>query len=226
MKTSDWASILDAKFLLVGEHPTLQWKDEVVEYAMFLDYYFSAAPYDLGERSRHSEARNIFTYLKDMTDMYCTPELVYGTLMCSAPLSRPPKGKHTLLPATYAENGLLRINRILKENPTIKYIFVMGMQANYYLQKLGFYSCGEFGDAFLRGAEPARLGLAGKEKFYQPVNAKPFRDICFKPFDVVDHAGVKIIPILPHKSYPLYDSNLNNFGDSLEDLREFFKKED
>ena len=31
MKTSDWASVLDAKFLLVGENSTLQWKDEVMK---------------------------------------------------------------------------------------------------------------------------------------------------------------------------------------------------
>ena len=226
MKTADWASILDAKFLLVGEHSTLQWKDEVIEHAMFLDYYFSSAPYDLGERSRHSEARNIFNYLKDMTDRFCTPELVYGTLICSALLARPPKGKHTLLPATYAENGLLRIKRILKENPTIKYIFVMGMQANYHLQRLGFYNCGDNSAAFLKGAEPARLGLAGKEKFYQPVNAKPFREICFKPFDIPEYEGVKIIPILPHKNYPLYDTNLNNFGGNFEELKTYFKTQE
>lgn len=226
MKTSDWASALDAKFLLVGEHSTLQWKDEVVAHAMFLDYYFSAAPYDLGERSRYSEARNIFSYLKDMTDMLCKPELVYGTLICSASLERPPKGKHTLLPATYTENASLRIKKILEENPTIKYIFVMGMQANYHLQRQGFYSCGEYSAAFLRGAEPARVGLVGRASFYQPVNAKPFRDICFKPFEVTGYDGVKIIPILPHKSYPLYDANFNNFGDSFNELRCYFRDQE
>ena len=225
MRTSDWASVLDAKFLLVGEHPTLQWSDEVVEHAMFLDYYFSTKPYDLGERSRYSEAKNIFNYLKEMTNMLCTPELVHGTLICNETLERPPKGKHTLLPAKYAENGSLRIKKILEENPTIKYIFVMGMQANYHLQRLGFYSCGEYSATFLRGAEPARIGLLYDDRFYQPVNAKPFREICFKPFDVAEHDGVKIIPILPHKNYPLYDANLNNFGDSFNQLSCYFKEQ-
>ena len=226
MKTSDWASVLDAKYLLVGEHSTLQWSDEVVEYAMFLDYYFSTKPYDLGERSRYSEAKNIFTYLKEMTNQRCTPELVHGTLICYDPLNRPPKGKHTLLPAEDAKKGYLRIKRILEENPTIKYIFVMGMQANYHLQKLGFYSCGEQGAAFLKGAEPARAGLLYDDKFYQPVNAKPFREICFKPFEVADYDGVKIIPILPHKSYPLYDANFNNFGDSFAELTSYFQNQE
>ena len=222
MKTSDWASVLDAKFLLVGEHSTLQWKDDVVEYAMFLDYYFTATPYDLGERSRYSEARNIFNYLKDMTEKHCTPELVHGTLICCDPLPRPPKGKHILLPAEDVEKGALRIKKILAENPTIEYIFVMGMQANYHLQRLGFYSCGEHSEAFLHGAQPARAGLLYDDKFYQPVNAKPFRDICFKPFELTDYEGVKVVPILPHKNYPLYDSNLNNFGDSFEALKSYF----
>ncbi len=221
MRTSDWTSILDATFLLVGEHSTLQWKDEEVEYAMFLDYYFNKPPYDLGERSRYSEASNIFTYLREMTDGLCTPERVHGTLICNTSLERPPKGKHMLIPARYGENGAKRVRKVLEDNPTIKYIFVMGMLPNYYLQKHGIYSSGEHSEAFLKGAEPSRIGLA--EGYYKPVNAKPFRDICFKPFKMIGNEEIEIIPILPHKSYPLYDSNLKNFGESFNNLIEYFK---
>lgn len=219
MKTSDWPSILDAKVLLIGENSTLQWKDEVIQYAMFLDYYFNQQPYDLGERSRHSEAKAIFEYLKEITANKCASEQVYGTLLCNDILSRPPKGKRLLVPEKQAYNGVLHIKRILKENPTIQYIFVMGLQANYYLQKFKLYNCNEFTEEFLKGAEPRRDGKSSYNPFYQPVNAKPFREVCFNMYDVEGFPNIKIVPILPIKSYPLRDSDIKNFGDNFEKLK-------
>lgn len=222
MKTSDWTSILDAKLLIIGENSTLQWKDEVIKHAMFLDYFFGNAPFDLGERSRYSEAKLIFEYLSEMTRGTCNPENVYGTLLTNELLARSPKGKHILVPEYCAKMGVERIKEILKQNPTIEYIFVMGMQANYYLQKFGFYSCGDFSEAFLKGAEPRRVGVSSEEPFYQPVNAKPYRDICFRMFDVNEFEGVNIIPILPIKSYPLRGADMDNFGENYENLIELF----
>ena len=225
MKTSDWPSMLDPKVLLIGENSTLQWKDEIIKYAMFLDYYFNPAPYDLGERSRWSEAKAIFDYLKEMTAGKCKSEQLYGTLLCNDILERPLRGKHLLIPEDGAKKGVDHIKSVLQKNSSIKYVFVMGLQSNYYLQKFGFYDCGEFTAEFLKGAEARRVGLSAMCPFYQPINAKPFRDICFKMYDVKEFEGIKIIPILPGKSYPLRDSDLNNFGDSFEKLKLSFKQE-
>lgn len=224
MKTSDWTAILDAKVLLIGENSTLQWKNEIIEHVMFLDYYFNQKPYDLGERSRYSEAKTIFDYLKEITGGECKPEQVYGTVLCKEYLERAPKGKHMLIPEKEAKNGLQNIKKILKENKSIKYVFAMGLQTNYYLQKLGLYDCGEITEQFLKGAEPRRVGLSPFEPFYQPVDAKPFRDVCFKMYDAKEFKTVKIIPILPIKSYPLSGSDIKNFGDSFEKLKEIFNK--
>lgn len=219
MKTSDWPSILDAKALLVGENSTLQWNDEIIEFVMFLDYYFNHKPYDLGERSRYSEAKTVFDYLKEITAGECRAEEVYGTLLCKNTLNRPPRGKHIFIPENEAKDGMLHIKKLLTDNPSIRYVFVMGLQANYYLQKLGLYDCGELTERFLKGAEPRRDGVSAYNPFYQPVNAKPFRELCFNIYDVNELEGVKIIPILPVKNYPLSWADLNNFGGNFEKLK-------
>ncbi len=223
IKTSDWASVLDAKLLLVGENSTLQWKDEIIQYAMFLDYFFDRAPYDLGERSRFSEARDMFDYIKEMTNGQCRPESVYGMLFTNAALARPPKGKHILVPEKCTNDAIENIANVIKNNPTVKYVFVIGLQANYYLQKKGVYDCGDLSAEFIKGAEPRRVGLADDEPYYQPVDAKPFRKICFKAFESKRFEGVKIVPILPVKSFPLRGSELDNYGNNYESLIDYFK---
>ncbi len=222
MKTADWPSIVGTQVLLIGENSTLQWKDEVLEHAMFLDYYFRHAPYDLGERSRYSEARTIFQTLEDLSCGACRAEQVHGTLLSNDILARPPRGKHILVPEKAAREGISHINNLIKRYPTIKYIFVMGLQTNYYLQKFGFYSSGETSEAFIKGAEPRRTGLQSYNPYYQPVNAKPFREVCFKRFAATEHPEIEVIPILPVKSYPMLGSDLANFGESYQKLKESF----
>ncbi|MFI3321546.1 MAG: hypothetical protein R3Y50_03375 [Rikenellaceae bacterium] len=224
METLDWLSVAaQTKVLLIGESSTLQWNDEVVEHAMFLDYYFDHAPYDLGERSRYSEATTIFEYLKEMTAGLCRADMVHGTLLSNTLLAHPPKGKRVLIPAKDAEKRIAHFSQILKNNPTIKYIFVMGLQTNYYLQKFGMYEVGELTEQFLKGAEPRRVGLESEEPFYQPVNAKPFREICFKRYKLKGNENIEVVPILPVKSYPLVDSELKNFGENFEKLKDSFR---
>lgn len=226
MKTADWPSIVDTKVLLIGENSTLQWKDEVLEHAMFLDYYFRHAPYDLGERSRYSEARTIFMALEEMSAGVCRAEQVHGTLLSNDILARPPRGKHLLIPEKQARQGVEHITRLLKRMPSIKYIFVMGLQTNYYLQKFGFYSSGEITPEFIKGAEPRRIGLNSYDPYYQPVNAKPFREICFKRYRVTQFPDVEIIPILPVKSYPFSEVDAKNFGENYNALKESFAKQE
>ncbi len=222
MKTADWPSIVSTEVLLIGENSTLQWKDEVLEHAMFLDYYFRHAPYDLGERSRYSEARTIFETIEDLTCGECRAQSVHGTLLSNDILARPPRGKHIYVPERAAREGVEHVKGLLKRLPSIKYIFVMGLQTNYYLQKYGFYSSGEGSEEFVRGAQPRRVGLESYNQYYQPVNAKPFRDICFKRYRAAAYPNVEVIPILPVKSYPMVGSDLANFGESYQSLKESF----
>lgn len=189
---------------------------------MFLDYYFNHPPYDLGERSRYSEARTIFEAVEQMSAGHCRAEELHGTLLSNDQLPRPPKGKHIYIPERYAKEGYEHIKGILKRNPTIKFVFVMGMQANYYLQRFGLYSCGEMSEQFLKGAEPRRVGIESYDQYYQPVNAKPFREICFRRFAATEAEGVEVIPILPTKSYPLMGSDLKNFGENFAQLKASF----
>lgn len=223
MKTADWRSITDAKILLIGENSTLQWNDEVITHAMFLDYYFDHAPYDLGERSRYSEAKAIFEYIGDITNNRYSASSLYGTLLTNESLVRPPKGKHLYIPEDDAKRGVQKIKKILKENLSIEYIFAIGMQTNYYLQKEGFYNAGALTEPFLKGAEPRRVGASAYEPFYQPVNARPFREICFKEYEIEMLKGVKIIPILPIKNIPLKESDLAHFGDNFNALKQSFR---
>lgn len=225
MKTADWPAISKPKAILIGENSTLQWKDEVLEHAMFLDYYFNHPPYDLGERSRYSEAKTIFEILLEISDGKCRPEQVHGTLLSNEILARPPKGKHLFVPEDEAVSGLNHIKALLKRYPSVEYIFVMGLQANYYLQKLGFYNCGEATEEFIHGAQPRRIGLESYHQYYQPVNAKPFRDVCFKRYKLAEYENIELIPMLPVKSYPLSGSELNNFGENFESLKASFKTE-
>ncbi len=223
IKTADWSAITTTKALIIGENSTLQWKDEVLEHAMFLDYYFDHAPYDLGERSRYSEAKTIMELIVEITNGECRPEQVHGTLLSNEILPRPPKGKRLYIPQAEAASGARHIKSVIDKNPTIEYIFIMGMQANYYLQRFGLYDCGDLSESFIRGAEPRRTGLSAAEPYYQPVDAKPFREICFRRYPATHYPSIEVIPILPVKSYPMVGSELINFGDSFEALKESFR---
>lgn len=218
-KTKDWESVITPKVLLIGENSTLQWSDEIVQHVMFLDYFFGVKPYDLGERSRFTEAKFIFEHIDKLTAGWCNPQSVYATNISLDQHTRPPKGKHILIPESNAKEGVERVKTILKENPTIQFVFAMGMQTNYYLQKFGFY---ESDGKFLHGAEPRRMGLSNKPPYYQPVDAKIYMDICGKFFDVKE-SKVKIIPILPAKDYPLSQENMDKFGDNYIAVQKYFK---
>lgn len=225
IKTADWSAVTTTKALIIGENSTLQWKDEVVEHAMFLDYYFDHAPYDLGERSRYSEAKTIIELIVEITNGKCRPEQLHGTLLSNERLPRSPKGKRLYIPPIQAADGAKHIKHIIDKNPTIEYIFVMGLQANYYLQRFGLYNCGELSERFIHGAEPRRTGISAAEPFYQPVDAKPFREVCFRRYSATLYPNIEVIPILPVKSYPMVGSELVNFGESFEALKRSFRED-
>lgn len=222
MITKDWSSIIAPRVLLVGENSTLQWSDDVIDYVMFLDYYFRPKPYDLGERSRYAEAKNIFDMVRFTTADWCQPQELYATNLSFDILPRPPKGKRMFIPESEAAKGFTHIKEILKANPTIEYVMVMGMQANYYLQKLGLYSSS---DIFMHGAQPREMGLINTPPYYQPVDGKVFRKICCQIFKNQE-LDVKIIPILMAKDYPLRDDNIRIYEALYLNLQANFKKDE
>lgn len=219
MRTKDWKSINAAKVLVIGEDSNLQWSETVEKYAMFADYYFRAFPEDHGERSRNVESRNLFNYIMKLTGNTVVPEEIYVTNLCNDNVEPAPKGKRTFIPEEKALKGIEHIKWILSENPSIKYVFAMSLQTNYWLQKAAFYGSDTH---FLQAAEPRRTGMECISPFYQPVDGKAFRNVCGRMYDA-NHFPVKVIPILPVKDYPLSTQNETLYGEAYEQIANFFK---
>ena len=219
MRTKDWKAIKPAKLLVIGEDSNLQWSETVPEYVMFADYYFRRFPEDHGERSRNVEARNLFNYITKLTGNRVSPEEVYITNLCNDDVEPSPKGKRVFIPEAKALKGIEHIKWVLSENPTIEYVLAMSLQTNYWLQKAGFYE----GDAaFLKAAEPRRVGMESEQPFYQPVDGKAFMAVCGKLYEAKDFP-VKIVPILPAKDYPLSIQNMERYGEAYDQISGYFK---
>ncbi|MDD2488689.1 MAG: hypothetical protein PHD62_04415 [Bacteroidales bacterium] len=208
MKSKDLISEYEAKILVIGEDSNLVWNEEVPEFVMFADYYFKPIPQDHGERSRNVESRRLFEHIIYLTNNKVKSKEIYFTNLCNEYVTPPPKGKHVLIPEEKAIEGVDRIKKILKLNPTITYVFCMSLQANYWLQKLGLYTCND--ETFLHNAQPKRVGLEQFNMFYQPVNPKAFSLIAGNIYDAIGY-DTKIVPILPAKDFPLKDRNLDLF---------------
>lgn len=221
-KTKDWQAVVKPRVLVVGENATLQWSCEVIEYVMFLDYYFRDKPYDHGERSRYTEAAAILRCVNELSADRYRPQDVSATNLSMEILDRPPRGKHILIPEKEAVSGVKRITKLLANNPTIESVFVMSIQANYWLQKLGFY-----GDnpQFVHGAQPRRVGLESPKPYYQPVDAKVFNEVCGNVYKAkIGEREMNVVPILPAKDYPLYGADIDRFSDAYAVVASFFAK--
>lgn len=220
MRTKDWKAVEVAKVLVIGEDSNLQWSETVAKYAMFADYYFRGFPEDHGERSRNVESRHLFEHITKLTDNSIVPEEVYVTNLCNDSVEQAPKGKRTFIPEERALKGIEHIEWILTENPSIKCIFVMSLQTNYYLQKNGFY--GRDAD-FLHAAEPRRVGMENFPPYYQPVNGKAFLSICGNVYDA-NRFPVKVVPILPANEFPLSEQNMERYGEAYNKIRSYFRE--
>ena len=220
MRTKDWKAIKDAKILVVGEDSNLQWSETVAKYAMFADYYFRSFPQDHGERSRNVEARNLFDYITWLTADKVSPAEIYITNLCNDDVEPSPKGKRVFIPEAKALKGIEHIKWVLSENPSIKYIYAMSLQTNYWLQKAGFYT----GEAsFLSAAEPRRTGMENEQPFYQPIDGKAFSSICGNIYEV-NEFPVKVIPVLPAKDFPLTGQNIERYKNSFDKIVNYFKE--
>ncbi|MGL4293775.1 MAG: hypothetical protein ACRCSQ_09390 [Bacteroidales bacterium] len=220
MRSKDWKPELPAKMLVIGEDPNLQWSEQLPQYVMFTDYYFRKKPTDLGERSRYTEAKNLFDMIKELTSYKYFVDEIYVTCLCNDTLPRPAKGKRTLIPEKFALKGVEHIKWILEQHPEIEVIIALSQQTNYWLQKSGLVeSC----DAFIAGAEPRRTGMQDLMPYYQPVNPKSFNEICAKPLKVIG-SEIKVYPLLPLRDYPLRDRNKELFGDLYDQMRKSFSE--
>ena len=219
MRTKDWKAIKTAKVLVIGEDSNLQWSETVPEYVMFADYYFRSFPEDHGERSRNVEARNLFNYITKLTGNKITPDEVYITNLCNDNVEPAPKGKRVFIPEAKAQKGIDHIKWILSENPSIQYVIAMSLQTNYWLQKEGFY---EVDAAFLKAAEPRRMGMECIQPYYQPVDGKAFTPICGQMYNATE-SEIKVIPVLPAKDYPLSIPNMERYGEAYEKISGYFK---
>jgi len=222
MKSKDLKPTLPAKVLVVGEDSNLQWSDTVTKVAMFADYFFKEFPEDHGERSRNVESQDLFRHISFVTNNKIKNTEIYITNLCNDYLTPPAKGKRVLITEDKATEGLKHIELILKENPTIKYVLIMSLQSNYWLQKLGFY--GDNNETFLHEAQARKKGLEDVFfPFYQPVNGKSFRKIIGNIYDAKNHT-VKVIPILAHHNFPLSEKDEKLFGKAYDKLQNDFSK--
>ncbi|MGL4410836.1 MAG: hypothetical protein ACRCTF_01670 [Bacteroidales bacterium] len=221
MRSKDFKAVETAKVLVVGEDSNLQWSETVSEYVMFADYYFRPFPADHGERARNVEAKTLFDHILYLTHARVKPEEIFFTNLCRDYVEQAPKGKRTFIPEEKAIRGLSHVKWILEENPSIRYVIVLSLQANYWMQQLGFY--GEENEKFLHGAQPRRVGEESFPPFYQPVDGKSFRMICGEIYDAKGF-DVKVIPALQAKDYPLKDRNFDLYAEAYEKIREEFEE--
>ena len=216
MRSKDWKPKEIAKVLIIGEDPNLQWSDTLPQYVMFTDYYFRKIPYDLGERSRYSEAKRLFEMVENLSDFKYKDDEVYVTCLCCDTLELPAKGKRTLIPEQKALKGVDHIKWILQENPEIEVIFALSQQTNYWLQKSGLVEADEL---FLKGAEPRRTGIQDIMPYYQPANPKAFNDICGK-LRYVNNYRIKLFPLLPMRDFPLRGDNVERFEKTYKQIKD------
>lgn len=219
-QTKDWTAVVTPRVLLVGENATLQWSDQVIEYVMFLDYYFRDKPYDHGERSRYKEAQSILRCINELSSDRYRAQEVYATNLSMEQLKRPPHGKHLFIPESEAVLGMKRIYKILVDNPTIETVFLMSLQVNFWMQTFGFYSSDE---QFVHAAQPRRAGITESKPYYQPVDAKAFNNVCGNVYHCkIGERAINVVPILPAKDYPLYGANIGRFSAAYEKVKEYF----
>jgi hypothetical protein len=219
METKDWLALKQPKALLIGHDPRLQKYDAIAEYALYADYYFQdKVPTTPSEKQKYGLAKSSFDQIAYLTNGRIAPENVYMTNLCNSVLEHATPKKTVLIPLKMAQEGLNNIRKILASNPSIKFIFPMSLQVNYWLQKLGFYNSG---DDFLSQSEPKVNGINNDPPYYDPKKSKSFQLICGKIFETADGKN-KIIPILHSKNFPLKDRFLDTYGMKYEHIRGYF----
>ena len=216
-KTEDFILSKPAKALIVGHDPTLQNSDDQALYALYASYYFKEVPKRKSEFDKYELARNTFEQIVDLTSGRIKPSEMYVTNLCNVPLLRKIPGSVVLIPEDKARDGVERIRRILIENPSIKYVFPMSLQVNYWLQKLGLY---DSMDSFVEDSEPVQSGI--EQLCFRPKKEKTFLMICGKQYQVIGGSGQIVVPTLHSKKYPI-KGRFAVYEDCYQKARKYFE---
>jgi hypothetical protein len=219
VKTEDWKSIETARALVIGHDPRLKNSDTIAQYALFADYFFKEVPSNTSEKRKYGLAKATFEHIKYLTFNKIKPETVYITNLCNESLPHAPKNRMVYIPMEKAMEGVRNINKILRENPSIEYLFPMSLQVNYWLQKLEFYTPNQ---EFLMSTEPHKKGLMNEPKYFQPKNNRTFLLICGNIYSQLD-GNTKVLPILHSIQFPLNRNTLPSYGPAYEKIRNYFK---
>ncbi len=210
MKTKVWGNPEKTKILVIGHDPGLQQSPTIADYCFFADYYFQPKPKRKSELSKYKLAEACYRYTRKLTAGQISDDKVLITNLCNETLPPSPKGKTNYIPLEEAEAGLRAIRALIKDS-SVKLIFPMSQQVNYWLQKLDFYTtC----TAFLEKSEPKEIGAKNKPPYYAPRNSGAFKEICGNKY--VANNQYYLFPILHVKSYPLksnfltYEENYSN----------------
>jgi len=199
MKAIDWNPKDQARALLIGHDPRLQSSNTIAEYALFADYFFRPEPKGGPELRKFGLAKSTFEQIIYLTNALIKSGQVYVTNLCNDSLPPAPNKKTVFIPEKKARGGLTNIQTILKNYPTINYVFPMSLQVNYWLQKLNFYRSQ---DDFLEKTEPKKRGIENDRPFFEPGNSRTFMKICGNQYKVVNGRQI-VIPILHPKNFPL-----------------------
>lgn len=225
MATKDYCRSNTPRVLLIGHDPRLRNSFTIAEYALFADYHFLEHKKDKAKRSKKRFADAAYEQLKDLSGgKIFSDEEVYVTNLCNEELpNNPPKKGTVYIPQKRAEEGVRHIEQILLDFPSIKYVFPMSQQVNYWLQELGFYSSSD--DEFKESATPKNKGVENRPQYYEPKKGKAFLKICgkvFRPNNPELARRVHIIPILHCRCYPL-GKRFDAYEPCYEKIREWFK---
>lgn len=225
MPTKDYIPNKPPRALLIGHDPRLRNSQTIAGVALFADYHFVVPEGDRAWKSKKGLADAAFEQIRVLSaGKAFSDDEVYVTNLCNDELpNHPPRRGTVYIPREKAEAGVKHIEEILVGNPSIRYVFAMSQQVNYWLQELGFYS---EGTEFKEMAAPKQIGVESEPPYYEAIKQKAFVQICGKVFspnkpELADH--VFVVPILHCRCYPL-SSRFKAYESCYEQLREWFEK--
>ena len=211
-----------AKALLIGHDPTLQNSEKQADVTLFADLYFKykdEEPKRWDEKRKFKLAQQSFEQIAYITSGKIKDDEIYITNLCNTILYKDKSdvGKTVRIPESKAKDGVERIREILKNNPTIKYVFPMSLQVNYWLQELGLYNSN---DNFLNDTRPIKND--DDTRVFKPKKQKTFLSICGKRYKINGCGEQIIIPILHTKQFSL-NKKTKSYNDCYESIRSYFE---
>ena len=226
METKIWGNPEKAKILVIGHDPGLQSSQTIAEYSLFTDYHFRPQPSQKRELAKYRLAQKTYDCIKELTMTRYSDDEVLVTNLCNEVLTSSPPHKINYIPLREAREGLEAIRVLLKDS-SVKLIFPMSQQVNYWLQKLGFY---DTNTTFVEKSEPKKIGVNNKPPYYMPSKPGAFKEICGNKYLVNNQ--YYLFPILHVKTYPLtgkflvYKENYEHCRKEVRELIHSLKEKD